>query len=171
MKASKEPLDHSGAHWSPSVRDLQSSSSACTSVSVSARRFASWTALTPLRVGKRLNLSGLARQPSSTRVSAVPWRLGPKLVSIYGSPIMSNFLRPKRLLRVFRNWPGGPWRVGSRIAAEVELGKVRYKYGLCPSILFLSSILLSAPQFFFALIPLNLFCFQNSVAGERVDPS
>ena len=72
VKVSKEPLDHSGAHWSPSVRDLQSSSSACTSVSVSARRFASWTGLTPLRVGKSLNLSGLARQPSSTRVSAVP---------------------------------------------------------------------------------------------------
>jgi hypothetical protein len=28
VKASKEPLDNSGAHWSPSVRDLQSSSSA-----------------------------------------------------------------------------------------------------------------------------------------------
>jgi hypothetical protein len=36
------------------------------------------------------------------------------------------------------------------------------------------SILLSAFRTsitFFALIPLNLFCFQNSVAGERVDPS
>jgi hypothetical protein len=53
VKASKERWDHSGAHWSLSVRDLQSSSSACTSDSVSARRFASWTALTPLRVGKK----------------------------------------------------------------------------------------------------------------------
>ncbi|KAJ6180751.1 hypothetical protein N7519_011212 [Penicillium mononematosum] len=53
-KASKEPLDHSGQIDShPLPLYLQSPSSVCTYVSVSARRFASWTALTPLRVGKK----------------------------------------------------------------------------------------------------------------------
>lgn len=92
-KASNEPLDHSGNIDShPSLCDPQSLSSICKSVSVSARRFASWTALTPPRWEKRLNVSGRGRQPSSTRVSAAPWRLGAKPVSIYAFPPGLNFL-------------------------------------------------------------------------------
>lgn len=69
----------------------QSQSSICTSVSVSARPFVSWAPLTPPRVEKRLNVSGPGCRPSSTRVSAVPWRPGAKPVSIYASPLGLTF--------------------------------------------------------------------------------
>lgn len=109
------------SHWA--IRDTlirtpplysQSPSSICTSVSVSARPFASWTPLTPPRVEKRLNLSGLRGLPTSTRVSAVPWRLGVKPVSIYASPLGLTFGAKASTgsFQEFRNWVGMKERVG-----------------------------------------------------------
>ncbi|KAJ6143418.1 hypothetical protein N7471_002871 [Penicillium samsonianum] len=71
-KASKEPLDHS--------EHIDSHPSLCTP-----------NPRAPSAQWKRLNVSGRGRQPSSTRVSAIPWRLGAKLVSIYAPLPSLNF--------------------------------------------------------------------------------
>lgn len=64
-------------------------------------------------------MSGPRCQPS-TRVSAAPWRLGEKPVSIYASPLGLTF-GAKALTENFRNWVEMGSRVGLRRVENSEL--------------------------------------------------
>lgn len=104
--------------------------------------------MTPLRVEKRLNVSGRGRQPSSTRVSAIPWRRGANPVSIY-APLPGLTFGAKA-------WTGGIQELTRKDMEggfeEGRMGgvggKVRYKYRLGrPSFahFFLTFFFLSSP--------------------------
>lgn len=130
--------------------------------------------MTPLRVEKRLNVSGRGRQPSSTRVSAIPWRRGANPVSIY-APLPGLTFGAKA-------WTGGIQELTRKDMEggfeEGRMGgvggKVRYKYRLGrPSfthffLTFFFPFISHNYLFFPALVPVRLtFFFKNSGAGKR----
>ena len=100
-----------GSHWTigglglaPLLGISQSSGFGCTSLSVSVRRFASWTALTPPGMG----IQCVWPRKPSTRASAFPWRLPTKDDQSWSTPpsVWCDLLGPSGKSNYLGNWLG-----------------------------------------------------------------